>query len=109
MFITQHIQRILVGIAIVISFGVLVHDTKIDQATTLALALPLGVTLTLASLPELKTDAHTHVERASFERSVHATNGMPPRGDTRKYLLTKHQRGFNAPEPHTLLYTPALA
>lgn len=107
MFTTQRLQHIIIATAVLISFGVLVHDTKIDQAAAVALALPFGLTL-LAGLPELKTEGHTHIERASFQRTVQATNSMPPRSDNRKYLLTKHVRGFNIPEPHTMLYDPTL-
>lgn len=103
------LQHILISLAIVTSFGVLVHDSKLDQAATVALAIPFGMTLALGHMTELKTEGHTHVERALFERTVRQASGVPPRTDNRKYMLVKHARGFNAPQQHTLLVTPVFA
>lgn len=85
---SQHIQRSLVGFAIVIGLGVLVHDTKIDQATALALTLPVG--LALAAVPSLQSEGHTHAERGAYGRTTSV--GMPriqPRNDSKKYLVTR--------------------
>lgn len=109
MIFTTLLQRALVSLAVVTTFGVLVHDTKFDQAATIALAIPFGLTLTLAQGIELKSEGHTHVERAAFEKSARTVNSVPPRGDGRKYRLAKHMHGFNMPEPHTLQLSPALA
>lgn len=109
MLSTKIIQRTFISLAVVTTFGVLVHDTKLDQATTVALAIPLGLSLGLGHAVELKGEGHTHVERAAFAKNAQKTNSVPPRTDTRKYLLAKHARGFNMPEPHTLVYNPALA
>lgn len=106
MFTTQQIQRFFIGFAIVTTLGVLVHDTKFDHAVTLALALPIGLTMSLAHAPELRSEGHTHVERAAFERGARATNGMPPRTDHRKYVLSKHVKGFNIPTDHTMVFSP---
>ena len=110
MFDPITLQRSLIGLALFTAVGVLVHDTKLDQAATIALSIPIGLSVgAAASTVKLKGDAHTHVERAAFDKSAKTANGMPPRGDNRKYLLTKHARGFNMPEPHTLVYEPVLA
>lgn len=112
MSISALIQRSLIAFAVLTVFGVLVHDTKFDQAATIALAIPIGLTLSLAHAPELRSEGHTHVKRAVFERNVHLTDGLPkvqPRSDHRNYRLAKHLGGFNAPDEHTLVLQPTLA
>ncbi len=111
MFISPLVQRTLITLAVLTSFGVLVHDTKIDQATTLALALPVGLVV-LAQVPTLRSEGHTHVERVAFEKSSHLTSGMPrvqPRDDHRKYVLGKRTSGFNSLNEHILMFDPSLA
>ena len=106
------LQRTIISLAVITVFGILVHDTKFDQAATVALAIPIGMTLSLAHAPELKSEGHTHVERVSVDKAVHFVNGMPKiqaRNDHRKYLLTRHLSGFNIPDEHTLMLQPALA
>lgn len=109
---TISLQSTLIALSLVTAFGVFMHDSKLDQATTVALALPLGMSLAMAQTPDakpkLKSENHTHVERAMLDRTTHKSNAVPPRTGDRKYLLTKHARGFNAPEQHTLLLAPAL-
>lgn len=105
------INRILISVAVVTTLGILLHDTKFDKATTLALSLPamalsLGAT---AYVPNLQGESHTHVERAAFDKSSRIANSVPPRDDYRKYLISKHSRSFNAPEPHSLVLDPVLA
>lgn len=109
MFTSISLQRTFISLAVVTALGVLVHDSKLDQAATVALAIPFGMTLAMGHTTELKSEGHTHVERASFERTTKQVNSIPPRINERKYLLAKHTRGFNAPEPHTLVVTPTLA
>lgn len=113
MFKTISIQTTLVALSLVTAFGVFMHDSKLDQAAATALAVPLGLSLALAQTtdakPKLKSESHTHVERAMLDRTTHKSNAVPPRTGDRKYMLTKHARGFNSPEPHTLLLTPAFA
>ncbi len=110
---TISLQGTLILLSLVTAFGVFMHDSKLDQATAAALALPFGMSLaaahTVDAKPKLKTENHTHVERAVLDRTTHKSNAVPPRTGDRKYLLVKHARGFNAPEQHTLLLAPALA
>lgn len=109
MFISPLIQRTLITFAILTTFGVLVHDTKIDQA--LAIAVPVGLVV-LAQVPTLHSEGHTHVERVAFEKSSHLTSGMPrvqPRDDHRKYVLGKRTGGFNSLNEHILVFEPTLA
>lgn len=84
----QHIQRGLIGFAILVGIGVLVHDTRIDQATALALTLPAG--LALAAIPSLHSEGHTHAERGAYGQMM--VMGMPriqPRNDHKKYLIVR--------------------
>lgn len=84
----QHIQRSLVGFAVLVGLGVLVHDTKIDQATALALTLPVG--MALAAVPSLHSEGHTHAERGAYGQTT--VMGMPriqARDDHKRYLITR--------------------
>ena len=109
MFTTTELQRALIAFAVITSFGVLVHDTKLDQAAAVALAIPLGMTLGMAAhAPELRSEGHTHIERAAFEKTLQQNN-IPVRNDHRRYMLAKHARGFNMPEPHMLVVDPETA
>ncbi|GEM_PF-3454442 len=106
-FSPLQIQRGLVGFAALVALGVLVHDTKLDQAAALALTLPVG--LAVMSQVSLHSEGHTHIEHGNYGKTT--VMGMPrvqPRDDHRKYLLTKRLGGFNAPEPHTLVVDPQL-
>ncbi len=106
-------QSVLVGLSLVTAFGVFMHDSKLDQATATALAIPFGLSLAFVPTPDakpkLKSESHTHVERAMLDRTTHKSNSVPPRTTDRKYMLTKHARGFNAPEQHMLLLQPEYA
>lgn len=76
------------------TFGVLIHDTQIDRATTTALALPSALA-TFAAVDSLmkSTDQHTHVERVSMPG--HLANlkmsvpRIQPRDDDRRYIQSK--------------------
>lgn len=76
------------------TFGVLVHDTRIDRATTVALALPAAFA-TFAAVDSMAKsgDQHLHVERvsasghlASIQLSVPR---IQPRDDDRRYVQSK--------------------
>jgi hypothetical protein len=77
-------------------FGVLVHDTKIDQFTTAYLAVPSIATSYDGSNPALKLgDPHTHMERVAISqltRSLALENPrMQPRGqEDKKYVLQRN-------------------
>ena len=109
MHLSSIVKRTLIFIAVITSFGVLIHDTKLDQAASVALAVPLGLTMTLASV-SLHGDGHTHAERGSYGKTT--VMGMPrvqPRDDHRKFMVAKRTNGFNATEPHILVFDPTLA
>lgn len=113
MFTTALIQRSFVIIGALILMGILVHDTRFDKAAALALSIPLGVaSIGMAQTAKIKGDAHTHVERIAVDKTAGMLNGTPtakPRSIHRKYMLTQHLKGFNIPEPHTLVLQSALA
>ena len=91
MFTTIVIQRIFIGIGVIVTLGILVHDTKFDQA--IALTVPVAVAtfgLSAHAMDHGADSSHTHVERASLQ---HAFAGIPriqARDDHRKYNASKY-------------------
>jgi hypothetical protein len=77
-------------------FGILVHDTKIDQFTTSLLATPAIVATYDGVNSMLKLgDQHTHIERVTVSqltRSLALENPrLQPRGqEDKKYVLQKN-------------------
>jgi len=108
MFQFTLLQKSLISFAVIVTFGVLVHDTKVDQATALALTMPVvGFTMAvhLAGLHDGGTD-HTHVERASLGNLATGNSRMQARDDHRRYVLVKHIRGDKTPDTHHLVVSP---
>ena len=96
MVTSQIIQQSAIGLTLATSFGVLIHDTKLDQATSVALTLPIalvGYELG-AQVAKLGSEGHTHVERVSLAnaaRYLHAgTPRIQPRDDHKKFTLQKY-------------------
>ena len=102
-------QRIIIGLALITTAGILVHDTKFDKA--FALALPFAATVaSLSHGADLSGNAHTHVERVSVSQLNSSMPRAQARDDHRRYLLPKHAtRGFAVPQDHTLVLTPTFA
>jgi hypothetical protein len=79
---------------VVATFGVLVHDTQVDRATTVALALPTAFA-TFAAIDTMakSTDQHVHVERASAPKQLGSLQlsipRIQPRDDERRYIQSK--------------------
>jgi len=74
-------------------FGVLAHDTQIDQATIVAIAVPASLTgYALADMAS-KSNEHVHVEKVSFASHINAARvyvpKVQPRDDDRKYIQGK--------------------
>lgn len=70
------------------TFGVLVHDTQIDQATSIAIALPVAVaTYGVADVSLKLNDLHVHAERVSFSSRQPST--QPRSNDDKKYIVAK--------------------
>lgn len=69
-------------------FGVVVHDTQIDRATSIVAELPALVANYGASDISLKlNELHVHPERVSISSNQ---PGMQPRGhDDKKYIVSK--------------------
>lgn len=97
----------MISFAIVVTFGVLVHDTKLDEAV--AIALPIAaITFGLGThLDSFGDNAHTHVERASMAQAFSGIPRIQVRDDHRRYYLPKHVRGLKSPESHTLVLRSA--
>ena len=76
------------------AFGVLVHDTQLDRATTVALATPVALASFIAADSLIKSsEHHVHVERASAPKHISALRAtlprVQPRDDDRRYLQSK--------------------
>ena len=74
-------------------FGVLAHDTQIDQAAIVAIAVPASLTgYALADMAS-KSNEHVHVEKVSVASSINAARvyvpKIQPRDDDRRYVQAK--------------------
>lgn len=103
MFHSKSFQYIALTFALTTLFGVLVHDTKLDKATTIALTVPFALmSYELgAQASKLSSEGHTHVERVSLSNAVrdlqNATPRIQPRDDNKKSSLPKNVvRGVHA-------------
>jgi hypothetical protein len=108
MFQFTLLQKSLISFALVVTFGVLVHDTKVDQATALALTLPVigfSAAAHMTGIHDSGTD-HTHVERASLSNLATGNSRMQARDDNRRYILIKHISGDKTPDTHNLILSP---
>lgn len=88
------INSLIVTFTLATSFGVLVHDTQVDRAASLALALPTALVTYAAVDTAIKYgDAHVHVERVSGPKHLSdVRNSIPrlnPRDDEHPYYLSK--------------------
>lgn len=74
-------------------FGVVVHDTHIDRATTIAVAIPAIVASAGALDKVINASDHTHVERVAFSKhNAPLRAALPkvqPRDDDRRYIVQK--------------------
>jgi hypothetical protein len=76
------------------TFGVLVHDTKIDHATNVAIAMPSAM-ITYVAVDSLmkSSDSHIHVERVAGPKQLATLRAtvprVQPRDDDRRYVQTK--------------------
>lgn len=80
-------------IALVTTAGVIIHDTQVDRATTMALTLPsLLASYAVVDLAVKSSDPHTHVERISGPKHHHLRATVPrvvPRDDDKRHIATK--------------------
>ena len=75
-------------------FGVLVHDTQIDKATIVAITIPAAyVSYAAVDAVNKSGDAHTHVERVSYNNRLNALRSpiqrLQPRDDDLPYMQAK--------------------
>lgn len=87
------INPLLIGFTLSTAFGLLMHDTQIDRATTVALTAPAALTIYAAADLSLKMNDHIHVEKSSgtSDLTVLRTTSprTPPRDDDRRYVQSK--------------------
>jgi hypothetical protein len=88
--------------------GVLVHDTRIDKVTSVALTAPALTSSYDANTKGISfaTDLHTHVERTSVGHAIDFSGHnllVKPRDDDKKYATPKHvTRGHHAFDNYNL-------
>lgn len=93
-------ETLISPLAIILSLsattGVLLHDTKVDKMTALALATPIAASRHVSedSSVRLESTPHTHVERASLEHASRELRNRTPRvnprgNEDKKYRLQK--------------------
>lgn len=80
-------HHFLIGFAVVTALGVLLHDTKADEAV--ALAVPIIAVTFSAHAVDFGEGAHTHEERSSVAQSFGSIPKVRPRDDHRQYVLPK--------------------
>lgn len=75
------------------AFGVMMHDTKVDKAASVAIVTPITATSNYAVEDVSKSSDHIHVERVSVTggSATHHENvpKTQPRNDHNKYLQVK--------------------
>lgn len=84
------------ALSVMVTLGVMVHDTTIDKAAIHLLTLPAILASGYLGGETLKVgneQQHTHVERAAFGQAMKEINGdqprIKPRSTDRKYLSEK--------------------
>ena len=98
------IQDIAIGLAVGTSLGIVLHDTHLDEATSLAIALPVAfIGMEISSAIQLSGADHTHEERVSLSQAIRDLHkGAPrvqPREEHRRYVVRRnmgkagHQHG----------------
>lgn len=89
---TNLINPIAILLSLSTATGILVHDTKIDRATTTAMISPLLSGTAEANMAEanVRPDLHTHVERMSVAGQLQNLRSQNPRIQPRAYEDRKH-------------------
>lgn len=101
---SKHISQLAVlTLSLLTAVGVLLHDTRIDKATTVALTVPVALVAidTVGKFAQLSGDPHTHSERGSLSQAVRSINSSTPRiqprdDDKRYHLQKKVAKGVHA-------------
>lgn len=91
---TNTINLFLLLTSLSTAMGILLHDTRIDKAATIA-TLPVTVSAEVGAkmVHAAPNDLHTHVERASVSHAVsllHASPSLMPRAhEDKKHLMQR--------------------
>jgi hypothetical protein len=101
------INPIIVLMSLSTATGILIHDTRVDKATTAAITSSVVSLDTTTKLVNPTTDLHTHVERSSLLQIVHdlktQTPRILPRSDDKRHMLSKYvARGHHAFDNYNL-------
>jgi len=86
-------QSLSLSLVFATAFGVLAHDTQVDQAAVVAMAAPAALAgFALADMAS-KSNEHVHVEKVSVASHINAARvyvpKVQPRDDDRKYIQGK--------------------
>lgn len=80
-------------LALTVGLGVLLHDTQIDQATSVALTAPAILATYAIADSAMKSNDHTHVEKFAASRHLGAFRinvpRIQPRDDNRHIAQSK--------------------
>lgn len=89
------LNPIIILMSLSTAMGVLIHDTRLDKATTAAIALPAIMANYDINSKFLNfgSDPHTHVERSTLSQVLRDINGriprLTPRTDEKKHMMQK--------------------
>lgn len=81
------INPALIAFTLFTTTGVLVHDTQLDRAATVALAVPGALALLAGADSKFTDSAHTHVERVHGPKQT--THRIQPRDDDARFFANK--------------------
>ena len=81
-----------ISLIITTSIGVLMHDTRVDKASVVAFAAPAAIAAFALADISSKSNEHVHVDKVSSTSNLGYARHVPkipPREDTRRYILEK--------------------
>jgi len=88
-----------IAVALLVFFGVALHDTKLDTMTKMAIALPAAIAVYEgAGLLHLNGEAHTHVEKVSLKDTAKKYTGTTPKLQNRDEKNQKSRSEKHAPK-----------
>lgn len=106
--LSSFIHPALIALSLSTATGVLLHDTRLDKATTVGLSIPAAITSYDANTKLVSiNDLHTHHERMAFSQVVQNIKGenprIQPRNEDKKHLLQKRAaKGHHAFDNYNL-------
>lgn len=88
----KFVNPITLAFTVATAFGVLAHDTQLDQMTAVAVTAPAALAM-YAVADASKSSEHLHVEKISMNRQLGAFRINVPRtqarDDDRRYIVSK--------------------